>query len=76
MPSAAQISVRLAARRSAARPADVLVPLRYRTDQGELSLFSTTSVLGTPLDVTLAELAVESFFPTDESSADILRSLA
>ncbi|MDQ2706735.1 MAG: transcriptional regulator [Actinomycetota bacterium] len=57
--------------------ADVLVvPLRYRTAQGKLSLFSTTSVLGTPLDVTLAELAIESFFPADESSAESLRSLA
>lgn len=55
-------------------PADVLVPLRYHAEQGELSLFSTTSVLGTPLDITLAELAVESFFPADEATGELLRS--
>lgn len=57
-------------------PADVLVPMRFLTEQGELSLFSTTSVLGTPLDVTLAELAIESFFPADAATAEILRRLA
>jgi hypothetical protein len=57
-------------------PADVLVPMRYRTGQGVLSLFSTTSVLGTPLDVTLAELAIESFFPADETTAELLGRLA
>ena len=47
--------------------------MRYRTEHGELSLFSTTSVLGTPLDVTLAELAIESFFPADEATAEAVR---
>jgi hypothetical protein len=41
-----------------------------------LSLFSTTTIFGTPVDVTLSELAVESFFPADVESADILRRLA
>jgi hypothetical protein len=57
-------------------PADVLVPMRYRTERGELALFSTTSVLGTPLDVTLAELAIESFFPADERTGELLAQLA
>ena len=57
-------------------PVGVVVPLRLTTEQGTLSLISTTTVFGTPLDVTLAELALESFFPADASTADALRRLA
>lgn len=41
----------------------IFVPLRLRTPAGTLSFFSTTTVFGTPLEITLAELAVEAFFP-------------
>jgi transcriptional regulator with XRE-family HTH domain len=54
--------------------AGVVVPLRFVTDAGTLSLFSTTTIFGTPVDVTLAELAIESFFPADAATADMLRS--
>jgi transcriptional regulator with XRE-family HTH domain len=54
--------------------ADVVVPLRLTVRGRELSLLSTTSVFGTPHDVTVAELAVESFFPADERTADFLRA--
>src|ERR1043166_10008799 len=53
--------------------AGVVVPLRLRTDAGTLSFFSTTTIFGTPVDVTLAELAIESFFPADAASTDMLR---
>jgi hypothetical protein len=53
--------------------AGVVVPLRFRTDTGTLSFFSTTTIFGTPVDVTLAELAIESFFPADTATADMLR---
>ncbi|MBO0840378.1 MAG: helix-turn-helix domain-containing protein, partial [Sciscionella sp.] len=43
--------------------ADVVVPLRYRHHGRELAFFSVTSTVGSPLDVTVAELAMESFFP-------------
>ncbi|MEU4236446.1 helix-turn-helix transcriptional regulator [Actinoplanes sp. NPDC026619] len=56
---------------SATRPTGLVVPLRI----DDLSFFSVTSILGTPLDVTLSELAVESFLPADESTAARLRSL-
>ncbi len=36
-----------------------------RTGAGLLSFFSTTTAFGTPVDVTLSELAVESFSPAD-----------
>jgi hypothetical protein len=53
--------------------AGLVVPLRLRTSQGMLSLFSTTTVFGTPVDVTLSELAVEAFFPADAATAEALR---
>ncbi len=56
-------------------PAAVLVPLRIATGAGTLSFFSTTTVFGTPLDVTLAELAVELFFPADDATDAIVRRL-
>ncbi|MEV6494091.1 helix-turn-helix transcriptional regulator [Actinoplanes sp. NPDC051633] len=53
-------------------PDGLVVPLRYEADGRELSFFSITSVLGTPLDVTLAELAIESFLPADAATASLL----
>ena len=55
--------------------AGVVVPLRFKTEAGTLSLFSTTTIFGTPVDVTLAELAIESFFPADAATADMLRRI-
>lgn len=55
--------------------ADVLVPLHYRHRGRELAFLSTTAVFGTPLDVTVAELAIESFFPADPATAAALRDL-
>jgi hypothetical protein len=54
----------------------VVVPFRLKTEAGTLSFISTTTVFGTPVDVTLSELALESFFPADAETADILRKLA
>jgi transcriptional regulator with XRE-family HTH domain len=47
----------------------VLVPLRLAGPAGPLAFLSTTTVFGTPLDVTLSEIAVEAFFPADEATA-------
>ena len=46
----------------------VVVPLRLRTDAGILSFFSTTTVFGTPVDITLSELALEAFYPADDAT--------
>jgi transcriptional regulator with XRE-family HTH domain len=54
----------------------VLVPLKLVSPVGILNLISTTMVFGTPLDVTLSELALETFFPADEETAELLRRLA
>ena len=51
----------------------VIVPLQVRTPGGTLNLISTTTVFGTPVDITLAELALETFFPADEATAAALR---
>lgn len=53
-----------------------VVPLQLRRPGGLLSFFSTTTVLGTPVDVTLSELAIESFFPADAVTAAAVRRLA
>ncbi len=58
-----------------ATPPAIAVPLVLRTQAGELSFISTITVFGTPVDVTLSELAIESFFPADAKTADALRAL-
>lgn len=54
--------------------AGVVVPLVLRTAAGVLSFISTTTVFGTPVDVTLSELALETFFPADEATGAALRA--
>jgi transcriptional regulator with XRE-family HTH domain len=54
---------------------DVVVPLRYRHSGKELSFLSLTAVIGTPMDVTVAELAIESFYPADQATAVALHEL-
>jgi transcriptional regulator with XRE-family HTH domain len=56
-------------------PGDVVVPLRLRHGDRELSFLSITASFGTPLDVTVAELAIESFFPADAGTTSVLRGL-
>ncbi|MCD9027197.1 helix-turn-helix domain-containing protein [Luteimonas sp. BDR2-5] len=60
-------------------PADALdsivVPLQLHDGHGGLlSFFSTTTVFGTPRDITLSELAIESFFPADARTAAAMRT--
>jgi transcriptional regulator with XRE-family HTH domain len=58
-------------------PADMLfLPMDFTTAEGvELSFFSTLSTFGTPLDVTVAELSIEAFFPADAGTATFLHEL-
>lgn len=57
-----------------AQPRDrIVLPLRLRHPDGELTFFSTVAVLGAPLDVTLDEVAIESFLPADAATAEYLR---
>ncbi|MGW9332474.1 helix-turn-helix domain-containing protein [Bosea sp. NPDC055594] len=54
----------------------VVVPLQMRFGDKILSLISATTVFGTPVDVTLSELALETFFPADQATAEALRAIA
>lgn len=47
---------------------DVFVPFELMLPQGKLAFFSTITVFGTPVDVTLSEIAIESFFPADDAT--------
>jgi hypothetical protein len=58
------------------RLADVILPLQLRTPAGDLNLFSTITVFGTAVEVTLSELAIEAFFPADAASDERLRAWA
>ncbi|TWC71740.1 helix-turn-helix domain-containing protein [Herbaspirillum sp. SJZ099] len=70
---------------SAAQPAAahdggdaIAVPLRLHAPGApgnQLSLISTTMVFGTPQDITLSELAVETFLPADGGTAQALRDM-
>ncbi|MES2843252.1 MAG: helix-turn-helix transcriptional regulator [Pseudomonadota bacterium] len=53
----------------------VLMPFQFHTAHGVLQLVSTTTVFGSPVDITLQELALETFFPADEATAAVLRGL-
>ncbi|WP_305094570.1 helix-turn-helix domain-containing protein [Prescottella sp. R16] len=50
----------------------LVVPLRVRVDGRDLAFLSTTTVFGTPLDVAVSELAIETFFPADAATAQYL----
>jgi len=55
---------------------DIVVPLRIRHGSRTLAFFSTVTTFGTPLDITVAELAIESFFPADKETQLFLWSHA
>ncbi|GAA1682053.1 helix-turn-helix transcriptional regulator [Nonomuraea maheshkhaliensis] len=50
-------------------PGDILLPLRIAAGDRVLSMFTTIATFGTPLDVTVSELAIETFWPADEETA-------
>lgn len=52
----------------------LFVPLRLRAGDDEWTFFSTLSTFGTALDITVAELAIESFFPADDATARALHA--
>ena len=51
---------------------DMVVPLELMSAWGPLSFISTTTVFGTPMDITLSELAMECFYPANEATAAAL----
>jgi hypothetical protein len=57
-------------------PDAVVVPFRLRFGDDVLDFISTTMSFGTPLDITLSEIAIETFFPANEITARRLQELA
>jgi transcriptional regulator with XRE-family HTH domain len=57
-------------------PNEVVVPLLLDVDGTPLSFFSTVTTFGTAVDITVEELAIESFFPADARTAELLRAHA
>jgi hypothetical protein len=55
-------------------PNAVVAPLRVRHGERELAFFTIVASFGTPVDITVAELAIESFYPADPFTAGVLRS--
>jgi hypothetical protein len=64
--------IELAPPHGASLAAEIVLPLRLRHKDGELSFFGTVTTFGTPLDVTLAELVVEAFYPANAATANVL----
>lgn len=56
-------------------PSPIAVPFELHTHLGTLSFISTITIFGTPVDVTLQELAVESFFPANAETQAALQRL-
>jgi hypothetical protein len=54
----------------------IAIPFRLATIEGVLSFFSTTTLFGTPVDITVSELAIEAFLPADAETMEIMRRLA
>jgi hypothetical protein len=54
---------------------DLLLPVHLRLGEVEMRVFSTIRALGTPQDVTLQELRIETFFPADDESEEAWRSM-
>lgn len=54
---------------------DLVVPLQLSTPYGDLDFLYAATVFGSPRDVTLDEIAIETFFPANTTTAGILRSL-
>jgi transcriptional regulator with XRE-family HTH domain len=53
----------------------VFMPLVLQvTEKVQFSFFSTLATFGTAIDITVSELAIESFFPADEATATALRT--
>ena len=52
----------------------LMVTLRLNSPAGELVFFTTVATFGRAVDITLAELSIESFFPADAHTAAALRA--
>ena len=52
----------------------LMVTLRLKSPAGDLTFFTTVATFGRAIDITLAEMSIESFFPADAATAAALRA--
>lgn len=57
-------------------PTGPVIPMTLRVNGESLNLISTTTIFGSPIDVEVSELAIETFFPGDEATRQALLRLA
>lgn len=50
---------------------DIALPIRIRHRGKDLAFISTIATFGTALDITLEQIAIESYFPADASTASV-----
>ena len=67
---------RMPARSGPVSADNVAIPFKLRRNGDVLSFISTTMVFGTPVDITLQELALETFFPADDLTAERMRQMS
>lgn len=66
----------LSSRMNAVGDDEIVVPLTLASEEGPLSFISTTTVFGTAVDLTLSEVAIETFFPANTETAEAMARLA
>ena len=64
--------VELSSPQSGSQAHDIVLPVRLRDGDRELAFFSTLSTFGTAVDITLAELSIEAFYPANAQTANRL----
>jgi hypothetical protein len=57
-------------------PEGPVLPMHFQKDRIRLQLFTTIATLGTPQDITLQELRIESFFPLDGETRKVFHEWA
>jgi hypothetical protein len=57
------------------RPPQLLVPVKLRSGNVALEMFTTITTVGTPLDITLQELRIETLFPASHESRNALEQV-
>ncbi len=61
--------------RGAGVPPDLLLPIHLRSGQVDIRLLSILATIVAPTDVTVQELRIETFFPADAESVEVLREV-
>ena len=57
-------------------PEGPVLPMHFQKDRIRLRLFTIIATLGTPQDITLQELRIESFFPVDSETREVFHEWA